>query len=72
MTEIPTFQVSAMVGKGKKKLDRLDPDHEPEVGSDPRSLPQLDEEKTIIAPDPEKVREAERKRERETGHPKPQ
>ena len=60
-----------MIGKGKKKIEYIDPDHEPEVGSDPRSLPQLDVEKTIIAPDPEKVREAERKRERDAGHSKP-
>ncbi len=37
-----------------------DPEVQPEVGTDPQSLPQEGKHKTIIAPDPEKVREAER------------
>ncbi len=36
-------------------------DHQPEIGTDPMSLPQEGTHKTIISPDPEKVREAERK-----------
>lgn len=36
-------------------------ENQPSVGTDPMSLPQEGKHKTVIAPDPEKVREAERK-----------
>jgi hypothetical protein len=36
-------------------------DHQPQIGTDPMDAPQEGKHKTIIAPDPEKVREAERK-----------
>lgn len=39
-----------------------DPDHQPQVGTDPMEGPQEGKHKTIVAPDPEKVREAERKK----------
>ncbi len=61
-----------MSGKRKRVSDLIDPDHEPVVGTDPHSLSQPGKEKVIIAPDPEKVREAERKRKRETGNSKPE
>lgn len=38
-----------------------DPEIQPNIGTDPMSQPQEGKHKTIIAPDPEKVREAERK-----------
>ena len=37
-----------------------DPEVQPSVGTDPQSLPQEGAHKTVIAPDPEKVRQAER------------
>lgn len=37
-----------------------DPDVQPSIGTDPMSLPEEGTHKTIIAPDPEKVRQAER------------
>ena len=37
------------------------PDNQPDVGTDPMSLPQEGKHKEIIAPDPEKVREHERR-----------
>lgn len=37
-----------------------DPEVQPSIGTDPMSLPQEGVHKTIIAPDPEKVRQAER------------
>jgi hypothetical protein len=36
-------------------------DHQPEIATDPMSTPQEGKHKTVIAPDPEKVREAERR-----------
>jgi hypothetical protein len=39
-----------------------DPDHQPQVGTDPMSLPQQGEERKVIAPDPEKVAKADRER----------
>jgi hypothetical protein len=44
------------------KARKLDPDREPFVGNDPMSLPQLGEKKETVAPDPERVEEARRKR----------
>ncbi|MEP0545505.1 MAG: hypothetical protein ABJF88_01085 [Rhodothermales bacterium] len=38
-----------------------DPEVQPNVGTDPMSLPEEGTHKTIISPDPAKVREAERK-----------
>ncbi len=38
-----------------------DPDVKPSVGTDPMALPQEGKEKTIVSPDPEKVREHERR-----------
>jgi len=35
-------------------------DHQPEIGTDPMSLPQEGKHKKVIAPDLEKVRKAER------------
>lgn len=37
-----------------------DPEVQPSIGTDPQSLPQEGKHKTIIAPDPEKVREHEK------------
>jgi hypothetical protein len=39
-----------------------DPDHQPQIGTDPMSQPEEGTKKTIVSPDPEKVAEAERKR----------
>ncbi|HET6567800.1 MAG TPA: hypothetical protein VFG50_07540 [Rhodothermales bacterium] len=52
-----------------EKDEKLPPDFKPKIATDPEAQPQLGGEKRIVAPDPEKVREAERKREREKGHP---
>ena len=36
-------------------------EHQPQVGTDPMETPQEGKHKTVISPDPAKVREAERK-----------
>ncbi|MEM1041905.1 MAG: hypothetical protein AAGI91_04680 [Bacteroidota bacterium] len=38
-----------------------DPSVQPHIGTDPQSLPQEGKHKTIIAPDPEKVRQHKQK-----------
>ncbi len=42
-----------------------DPEVQPHAATDPQSLPQEGTHKTIIAPDPEKVRAHEREKRRE-------
>jgi len=39
-----------------------DPDRQPMIGTDPMDTPDSSVEKTIISPDPEKVREHERRK----------
>jgi len=39
-----------------------DPDIEPQINTDPMSQPQLGRDRKVIAPDPEAVREAERRK----------
>lgn len=46
-----------------------DPDQQPQIGTDPMSEPDSSAEKTVIAPDPEKVREHERRRSEDNTHP---
>lgn len=38
------------------------PDVQPQIATDPMSLPQTSKEKTVVSPDPEKVREHDRER----------
>jgi hypothetical protein len=40
-----------------------DPDHQPQIGTDPMDEPDSSVQKTVISPDPEKVREHDRRRE---------
>lgn len=51
----------------KEKVDYVedvsgggDPEVQPSIGTDPMSMPEEGTHKTIIAPDPEKVQQAER------------
>jgi hypothetical protein len=37
-------------------------DHQPQIGTDPMETPQEGKHKKIIAPDPAKIRDADRKR----------
>ena len=41
-----------------------DPDHQPQIGTDPMEGAQEGKHKTIVAPDPKKVRDAERNKDR--------
>lgn len=42
-----------------------DPDHQPQLGTDPMSQPQEASPRKIIAPDPEEVRKAEERRKKD-------
>lgn len=41
-----------------------DPDHQPQIGTDPMTTSETSVHKTIVAPDPEKVRAHDRERAR--------
>lgn len=46
-----------------QKYDRTrEAPDDPHVGTDPQDTPDYDKKRKIVAPDPEKVKEAERKR----------
>lgn len=42
-----------------------DPDKRPNIGTDPEDIGQVGEDRKVIAPDPDKVREADEKRRRD-------
>lgn len=44
-----------------------DPDHQPQIGTDPMTGAEEGTHKTIVAPDPEKVREADARRGKDRG-----
>lgn len=44
-----------------------DPDHQPQIGTDPMGGAQEGKHKTIVSPDPEKVREADARRGKDRG-----
>ena len=52
-----------------KEQHTPDSDHTPQVSTDPQSLPEEGVHKTIIAPDKEKVREADRRRAKDAPPP---
>lgn len=61
-TSLLSENLTIMTDRPRPDVPQTPEEEQPNVGTDPMSQPQEGRRKKIVAPDPEKVKDAERKR----------